>query len=115
MTLSSVMGDYLDMVNNDKPVAGVEPNENYARELLQLFSIGLWEQNLDGTPLLDADGQPIPSYDQSTVEGLRPRLHRLDVPAAAGDRRRRRTIRRTSSATMDGASRPITTPARRRC
>src|SRR6185369_15119330 len=61
---------YLNMVNNDKPVAGTNPNENYARELLQLFSIGLWEQNLDGTLLLDAFGKPVPSYDQSTVEGF---------------------------------------------
>jgi len=70
VTLSSVMGDYLNMVNNDKPVAGANPNENYARELLQLFAIGLWEQKQDGTLLLDANGQPIPTYDQSTVEGF---------------------------------------------
>jgi uncharacterized protein (DUF1800 family) len=70
VTLSSVMGEYLSMVNNDKPVAGTNPNENYARELLQLFAIGLWEQNLDGTLLRDASGQPIPTYDQSTVEGF---------------------------------------------
>lgn len=70
VTLSSVMGEYLNMVNNDKPVAGTNPNENYARELLQLFSIGLWEQNLDGTYLLDAYGQPVPTYDQATVEGF---------------------------------------------
>jgi uncharacterized protein (DUF1800 family) len=70
VTLSSVMGEYLNMVNNDKPVAGTNPNENYARELLQLFSIGLWEQKIDGTLLLDALGQPIPTYDQSTVEGF---------------------------------------------
>jgi uncharacterized protein (DUF1800 family) len=70
VTLSSVMGQYLNMVNNDKPVLGVNPNENYARELLQLFSIGLWELNLDGTQLLNATGQPIPTYDQPTVEGF---------------------------------------------
>jgi len=70
VTLASVMGDYLNMVNNDKPVLGVNPNENYARELLQLFSIGLWELNADGTPILDANGAPVPSYDQSTVEGF---------------------------------------------
>ncbi|HVO88691.1 MAG TPA: DUF1800 family protein [Casimicrobiaceae bacterium] len=70
VTLSSVMGDYLNMVNNDKPVQGVNPNENYARELLQLFSIGLWELNLDGTQLLDAKGAPLPTYDQRTVEGF---------------------------------------------
>ena len=70
VTLSSVMGHYLNMVNNDKPVQGVNPNENYARELLQLFSIGLWELRQDGTPLLDAAGKPIPTYDQSAVEGF---------------------------------------------
>ncbi|MFO1305474.1 MAG: DUF1800 family protein [Burkholderiales bacterium] len=70
VTLSSVMGDYLNMVNNDKPAAGTNPNENYARELLQLFSIGLWELKPDGALLLDAKGQPIPTYDQSTVEGF---------------------------------------------
>ena len=70
VTKSSVMGDYLSMVNNDKPVVGVNPNENYARELLQLFATGLWEQNLDGTLILDAKGAPVPAYDQSTVEGF---------------------------------------------
>ena len=70
VTLSSVMGDYLNMVNNDKPVIGVNPNENYARELLQLFAIGLWELNPDGTQMLDASGKPMPSYDQPTVEGF---------------------------------------------
>ena len=70
VTLSSVMGQYLNMVNNDKPVVGSNPNENYGRELLQLFSIGLWELKLDGTQLLDAAGQPIPTYDQPTVEGF---------------------------------------------
>jgi uncharacterized protein (DUF1800 family) len=70
VTLASVMGDYLNMVNNDKPVPGVNPNENYARELLQLFSIGLWELDADGTPILDASGARIPSYDQNVVEGF---------------------------------------------
>ncbi len=70
VTLSSVMGDYLNMVNNDKPKGEVQPNENYARELLQLFSIGVWELNLDGTPLKDASGNSIPSYDQDIIEGF---------------------------------------------
>jgi Protein of unknown function (DUF1800)/Repeat of unknown function (DUF5648) len=70
VTKSSVMGDYLSMVNNDKPVAGVNPNENYARELLQLFATGMWELNLDGTPILDANGAVVAAYDQSTVEGF---------------------------------------------
>ena len=61
VTLSPAMGNYLDMVNNQKPnlLTGVEPNENYARELLQLFSIGTVDLRLDGTPLLDATGKPV--------------------------------------------------------
>ena len=70
VTLSSVMGDYLNMVNNDKPVGEVHPNENYAREVMQLFSIGVWELNLDGTLLKDAAGNAIPSYDQYVIEGF---------------------------------------------
>ena len=95
----SVMGDYLDMVNNDKPVAGTNPNENYARELLQLFSIGLWEQNLDGTPLLDAYGKPIADLRPGDGRRLRARVHRLDVSACCPDSRRARTTSRTSWAT----------------
>src|SRR5262249_49494490 len=50
VTLHPTMGRYLDMANNDKPnpQRGTNPNENYARELLQLFSIGLVELNADG-------------------------------------------------------------------
>src|SRR5205814_10574240 len=50
VTLSPVMGNYLDMVNNDKPdpSSGVTPNENYAREVIQLFTIGL-EQLITAT------------------------------------------------------------------
>ncbi len=70
VTLSPVMGNYLDMVNNDKPGNGVDPNENYAREALQLFSIGLEELNPDGTPQLDGSGNPIPTYTQDTVIGF---------------------------------------------
>jgi len=72
VTLSPTMGRYLDMVNNDKPDAarGTSPNENYAREIMQLFSIGLQQLNPDGTPKLDANGVPIPTYDQDTIEGF---------------------------------------------
>ena len=72
VTLSPAMGKFLNMANNDKPnlTKGIEPNENYAREVLQLFSIGLWQLKLDGTPKLDSRGQPIPSYDQQAVEGF---------------------------------------------
>ncbi len=70
VTLSPVMGDYLNMVNNDKPTKNVAPNENYARELIQLFSIGVWQLNQDGTQKLDAAGAPIPSYGQDEIEGF---------------------------------------------
>jgi uncharacterized protein (DUF1800 family) len=70
VTLSSVMGDYLNMVNNDKPANGVSPNENYAREFMQLFSIGVWQLNQNGTQSLDATGAPIPTYGQGEVEGF---------------------------------------------
>jgi uncharacterized protein (DUF1800 family) len=70
VTLSPTMGNYLDMVNNDKPNNGVDPNENYAREVLQLFSIGLEQLNPDGTVQLDGSNNPIPTYTQDTIEGF---------------------------------------------
>ena len=71
VTLSPVMGRYLDMANNDKPnpARGTDPNENYARELMQLFSIGVNKLNIDGSVRTDAQGNPLPTYDQDVVEG----------------------------------------------
>lgn len=63
ITLSPAMGEYLNMRGNTRN----NPNENYAREILQLFSVGLDELNLDGTPKLDAAGRRIPVYDQDDV------------------------------------------------
>jgi uncharacterized protein (DUF1800 family) len=63
ITLNPEMGEYLDMRVSTR----TNPNENWAREVLQLFSIGVNELNLDGTPKLDAQGTPIPSYSQTTV------------------------------------------------
>jgi uncharacterized protein (DUF1800 family) len=72
LTLNPAMGRYLDMVNNDAtpPASGLAPNENYARELLQLFSIGVNRLNPDGSTMLDAHGEPIPNYDQDEIEGF---------------------------------------------
>lgn len=72
VTLSPAMGRYLNMANNDKsnPATNTHANENYARELMQLFTIGLIKQNSDGTPQLDTTGDPIPTYDQDTVESF---------------------------------------------
>jgi uncharacterized protein (DUF1800 family) len=69
VTLSPVMGTYLNMVNNDKSSGTVNPNENYAREVLQLFSIGVWELNADGTLKRDFVGAPIPTYPQAIIDG----------------------------------------------
>jgi uncharacterized protein (DUF1800 family) len=70
VTLAPSMGVYLDMLGSTKPIPelGRNPNENYAREVLQLFSIGLYELHPDGTLRLDEDNQPIPTYDQEVVK-----------------------------------------------
>ncbi len=72
VTLHPVMGDYLDMRRNDKPnpALGLNPNENYAREILQLFTIGLNLRHPDGTLKLDSQGLPVPTYLQDTVVGF---------------------------------------------
>jgi uncharacterized protein (DUF1800 family) len=63
ITLTPAMGEYLDMRLSTR----TNPNENFAREILQLFSIGTDMLNLDGTPQRDSQGVPIPSYTQTTV------------------------------------------------
>ena len=72
VSLHPAMGVYLNMLGNQKPdeAKNIRPDENYARELMQLFTIGLVELNVDGTAKTDAQGQPIPTYDQSVVEGF---------------------------------------------
>ena len=63
ITLNPEMGDYLDMRLSTR----TNPNENFAREILQLFGIGVNELNLDGTVKVDAQGIPIPAYNQTHV------------------------------------------------
>ena len=72
VTLSPAMGTYLDMANNTKADAtqGTSPNENYAREVMQLFSVGMVKLNADGTPVLDANSKAVPSYTQDHIEGM---------------------------------------------
>ena len=72
VTKNTMMGFYLGMFRNAKadPVAGTQPDENYAREVLQLFSIGLHRLNMDGTEILDIDDNPIPTYDQTVIENF---------------------------------------------
>jgi uncharacterized protein (DUF1800 family) len=70
VTLSPAMGDYLSMRGSRKADAsGRQPDENYAREVMQLFSIGLVELAADGTPRT-SNGRTLDTYDQPDVTGL---------------------------------------------
>lgn len=71
ITTNSAMGQMLTFLSSSKADAsGVMPDENYARELMQLFTIGLYELNVDGTIRRDAAGEPIESYTQQDVSQL---------------------------------------------
>jgi uncharacterized protein (DUF1800 family) len=71
ITLNAGMGFYLNTKGNLKEDAnGRQPDENYAREIMQLFTIGLYELNADGSLRLDANSQPIETYGQSDITNL---------------------------------------------
>lgn len=72
VTYSPAMARYLTYLNNRKgnPATGRMPDENYARELLQLFTIGVVELNMDGTPRTDGQGRPIETYTNEDIVGL---------------------------------------------
>jgi len=85
VTVSPAMGHYLNMANNDKPnpARGSKPNENYARELMQLFSVGLVQLHEDGTPVVSA-GATVPTYDQSVVDDMARVFTGWTYPTAPG-------------------------------
>ena len=66
------MGIYLSHMQNEKedPATGRLPDENFARELMQLFTIGLWELNDDGSRKKDASGNDVPTYSQADIMGM---------------------------------------------
>jgi uncharacterized protein (DUF1800 family)/fibronectin type 3 domain-containing protein len=71
VTLNPAMGQYLNMLNNrSQSITGVPPNENYARELMQLFTVGIPTLNADGSLQRDANGQEIPVYTEADVKEL---------------------------------------------
>ncbi|NNC38983.1 MAG: DUF1800 domain-containing protein [Hyphomonadaceae bacterium] len=72
VTYSPAMAIYLTYLRNRKgnPEKGRVPDENYARELMQLFTIGVVELNLDGTPRLDGSGNQIETYTNDDIVGL---------------------------------------------
>lgn len=67
VTLSPSMGKYLDLANSVKPTMAGGANENYPRELMQLFTIGLVRLNQDGSVMTGSDGLPLSTYTQDTV------------------------------------------------
>ena len=72
VSLHPCMGYYLSHLNNPKEnlEENIHPDENYAREIMQLFTIGLNQLNMDGTEILDSDGNPIPTYDNNDIKEL---------------------------------------------
>lgn len=70
VTLNPMMGEFLSMLGNDKGNATTDPDENYAREVMQLFTIGLYQLNDDGSQKLDSTGSPIPTYSNTDVTGM---------------------------------------------
>jgi len=86
LTLSPAMGRYLNMANNNKanPKTNTSANENYARELMQLFTLGLTQLNPDGTPVLDQNKNPVPTYDQTVVTNMAKVLTGWTYPTAPG-------------------------------
>lgn len=72
VTLTPAMGLYLNMQGNSKGslITGTHPNENYAREILQLFSIGLNRLWPDGSLVMDSAGNIVPTYDQDVIMGF---------------------------------------------
>ena len=84
VTVSPTMGKYLDMAYSRRASSNSSPNENYPRELMQLFTIGLWEMNMDGTLKLDPTGQPIPTYTQNHIKDFARALTGWTFPTMPG-------------------------------
>lgn len=72
VTTSTAMGSYLSHLNNPReiPEENIHPDQNYAREIMQLFTIGLYELNNDGSRKKDNEGKDIPTYDNEDIAEL---------------------------------------------
>ena len=82
--LSPQLGEYQNWIRNVPLHDGIRPNENFARELMQLFSIGVNQLNDDGTVKLDRAGQLVPTYVQSDIESLARILTGFDFAPVPG-------------------------------
>ena len=87
VSLHPIMGAYLSHLRNEKsdPRVGRFPDENYAREIMQLFSIGLFRLRPDGTLLPDGAGRPIPTYDNDDITELAKVFTGLSFASPDGD------------------------------
>ncbi|MBK8054700.1 MAG: DUF1800 domain-containing protein [Saprospiraceae bacterium] len=72
VTKHPAMGYYLSHLNNhpEDPANNIHPDENFAREIMQLFTIGLYQLRQDGTRMLDGNGKPIPTYNNNDIKQL---------------------------------------------
>ncbi len=86
VTLNPAMGRYLNMANNNKGNAarGTSANENYGRELMQLFTLGLTQLGTDGSYVLDVSGRPLPTFTEPEVRDLAKALTGWTYPTAPG-------------------------------
>jgi uncharacterized protein (DUF1800 family) len=87
VSLHPIMGIYLSHLRNQRsnPAQGLFPDENYAREIMQLFSIGLFELRPDGTERLDGAGQPIPTYTNDDITELAKIFTGLSFASPSGE------------------------------
>jgi uncharacterized protein (DUF1800 family) len=81
---SPAMGAYLNMLNSNAAAAGQIANENFARELMQLFTTGLYLLNADGSLQLDGQGMPQPVYSQAQVQAYARALTGWTYASATG-------------------------------
>lgn len=87
VTLHTAMGFYLSHLNNPKeiPEENIHPDQNYAREIMQLFTIGLYELNIDGSRKKDVDGNDIPTYNNNDIAELAKVFTGLSIGAVYPD------------------------------
>jgi uncharacterized protein (DUF1800 family) len=86
VTLSPAMGRYLNMANNNKASTAhnTAPNENYGRELLQLFTLGLTQLHMNGSPVLDTNSNPVPTYTEAIIPNMAKVVTGWTYPTAPG-------------------------------
>lgn len=118
VTLNPSMGIYLDMLGNRKPnpSSGYIPNENFAREILQLFSIGLMRLHPDGSAVFSLEGLPLATYEQDNVVGFAHTFTGWNYPGSSNDKITAMTPRASDHDTgakllLEEAMLPAVTPA----